>query len=212
MEERRVELRDGTVAVVRPIRPDDRERLRRGLRELSSESRYLRFHAPVSELDEEQLTYLTEVDQHDHVAWVTEDPDEPDAAGMGVARYVRLPDEPLVAEAAVTVADRYQGRGVGTLLLEIITQRAAENGVETLRNYVLAENEKMLDVLDSLGAHRQLLDSGVWQVDVPVPRGTVAGTAVMSLMREISRGSLGSGWRTVLPGLGRRLRAHRSEG
>jgi RimJ/RimL family protein N-acetyltransferase len=161
-----VVLRDGSRAVIRPIRPEDRDRLQAGLARLSERSRYLRFHAPVRRLSPEQLRYLTEVDGVDHVAWVALDPDDPSEPGMGVARYVRLPGEPTVAEAAVTVQDRYQGRGLGTLLLELLSRSAVANGIETLRNYVLAENTAMLEVFDALGASRVDEGGGVYRVDM----------------------------------------------
>lgn len=165
----RVELRDGTPAVLRPIVPEDRMRLAEGLRLLSPRSRYLRFHSGVNQLTDEQLDYLTEVDGHDHVAWVAVNPDEPDEPGMGVGRYVRLPSEPDVAEAAITVADRYQGRGLGTLLLSLVARSAIENGIRTLRNYVLADNDAMLGIFEGLPVTRSDEGHGVYRVDMHLP-------------------------------------------
>lgn len=165
----RVELRDGTPAIIRPIQPGDKARLQQGLHRLSPRSRYLRFHTGVSTLTGEQLRYLTEVDGRDHVAWVALNPDAPDEPGMGVGRYVRLPDEPEVAEAAVTVADHYQGRGLGTLLLALVARSAVENGIATLRHYVLAENQSMLGILADLPATRVPEGGGVDRVDVALP-------------------------------------------
>jgi RimJ/RimL family protein N-acetyltransferase len=167
-KEVRVVLRDGTRALLRPIRPEDRERLARGLAEVSPETRYLRFHAPVRRLTDQQLDYFTNVDQRDHLAWVALDLDDLDAAGMGVARCVRIADEPDVAEAAITVHDRYQGRGLGTVLLGVLARAARDQGIRVFRNYVLAENEPMLKLLDDLGATRSLEDSGAFRVDVPI--------------------------------------------
>lgn len=161
-----VVLRDGTPAHIRPIRPDDKERLQRGLQQLSPRSRYLRFHAPVTRLSDQQLRYLTEIDYADHMAWVAVDPQHPEDPGMGVARYVRLPDEPTVAEAAVTVADQHQGKGLGTLLLDRLTATARANGIRTFRNYVLAENRPMLEIFDHLGGVRISEGAGVHRVDV----------------------------------------------
>ncbi len=170
-----VELRDGSRALVRPIRPDDKERLRVGLAKLSPQSRYLRFHTPVVEFTEEQLRYLTEVDFKDHVAWVAIDPYAIDEPGMAVARYVRLEEDETVAEAAITVADAYQGRGVGSLLLGILARSARENGIETFRSYVLSENTPMLRIFQRLGARiitpeeDPSLDEGVTRIDLPLP-------------------------------------------
>ena len=169
-----VELRDGTRAIIRPIRPEDRDRLREGLSRLSPESRYLRFHTPVVELTDEQLTYLTEIDYRDHMAWVALDPYEPDEPGMGVARYVRLEEDPTAAEAAITVADRYQGRGLGSVLLGILARSAREQGIHTFRSYVLEENTAMLRIFERLGAtqvppREGEVGEGVIRIDLPLP-------------------------------------------
>lgn len=164
-----VELRDGTRAHLRPIRADDKERLQTGLQQLSSRSRYLRFHTPMSHFTQAQLRYLTEIDYHDHMAWVAVNPDDPDEPGMGVARYVRLAEDPTIAEAAVTVLDQYQGNGLGTLLLQTLTTSAVDNGVRTFRNYVLAENRPMLEVFEHLGGVRVSEGGSVDRVDVELP-------------------------------------------
>jgi GNAT superfamily N-acetyltransferase len=116
-----VTLRDGTRALVRPIRPDDKQRLVDGLERLSPESRYRRFLRPVTSLSERELRYLTEIDYVNHFAWVAVAADVEDQPGLGVARYVRDPKDPEVAEAAVAVIDDYQGKGVGTVLLRMLT-------------------------------------------------------------------------------------------
>lgn len=164
-----VVLRDGGRALIRPIVPEDKDRLRRGLDELSPRSRLLRFHAPIDQLTDEQLAYLTEIDYRDHFAWVATDPEHPDEPGMGVARYVRLRSDPEVAEAAVTVTDRHQGRGLGTLLLAVLAATAVTRGIAWFRNYVLDDNEVMLDLFDRVGAVLAHEGLGVYRVDVPLP-------------------------------------------
>jgi RimJ/RimL family protein N-acetyltransferase len=168
--QRRATLRDGTSVLLRQIRPEDRERLAAGLRELSPESRYLRFHEDLAEFTPEQLAYLTEVDHVDHEAIVAIDLDRPGHPGIGVARFVRDPFEREVAEAAVTVADRYQGQGAATLLLGALAGRGREEGVEVFRHYVLARNAAMLDVFDHLGATREREAGDLWRVDLELPR------------------------------------------
>ena len=193
-------LRDGTRVLLRPIRPEDKDRIRRGLDLLSPRSRYLRFQHVVDRLSEDQLRYLTEVDHHDHEAWVALDEDEPAAPGMGVARYVRLAEDPTVAEAALTVLDDYQGRGLGTLLLAVIGERAIRNGVRTFRNYVLAENRSMLDVFEQLGATVRAEPYGLMVVDLPLPRrvedlpDTPAGRAMRQLAGRARMGQSPPMW------------------
>jgi GNAT superfamily N-acetyltransferase len=164
-----VTLRDGTRALLRPIRPEDKTRLQEGVRRLSPESRYRRFHAALDRLTDAQLADLTEIDYEDHMAWVAVTL-EPDGRGMGVARYIRLAEDPTIAEVAVTVADEYQGRGLGSLLLLVLSRSAIEHGIRTFRNYVLADNVAMLAALSDLGATSTLDEGyGVHRVDMPLP-------------------------------------------
>jgi GNAT superfamily N-acetyltransferase len=161
-------LRDGTRILVRPVLPQDKDRLREGFAHLSAQSRYRRFLTALDELSDEQVRYLTEIDYVDHMAWVALDPSRPDHPGVGVARYVRLPDDPTVAEAAVTVLDDYQGRGVGTILLRLLAGSALEHGIRSFRGYVLAANDPMVDILHDLGA-TVANEGSLLRVDVPIP-------------------------------------------
>lgn len=167
---RDAKLRDGTKVLIRQIRPSDRTRLEAGMAELSAASRYLRFHANVTTLSEEQLDYLTQVDHVDHEALIALDLRHRDRPGIGVARYIREPYERDVAEAAITVIDTYHGQGAGTILLGALAARARENDVRVFRNYVLEGNHAMLEVFDHLGAERHWQEaSGLWCVDLEVP-------------------------------------------
>jgi RimJ/RimL family protein N-acetyltransferase len=167
-------LGDGTRVRIREVEPGDRAQFVEGFDKLSTRSRYLRFHSAVEELSDAQLDYLTQVDQVDHVAWVAIDLDEPDEPGIGVARFVRLDDEPNVAEAAVTVLDAYQGRGLGTLLLRVLADAARQRDIDVFRAYVLGDNRPMLSVLDRLGPTRRARQDGVYQIDVDLGPATVS--------------------------------------
>jgi RimJ/RimL family protein N-acetyltransferase len=181
------ELRDGTRALIRPIRADDKARLLEGFDALSAESRMLRFHVPTPRLSEEQVRYLTEIDYVDHMAWVAQDLGRDGHPGMGVARYIRMPREPHVAEAAVTVVDAYQGKGLGTVLLGFLSRSAREHGIEVFRNYVLAENTAMLDLLEELGASRRQEEQGVYTVDMPLDSDAdVADTPAGRVFRAVA--------------------------
>lgn len=182
-----VVLPDGTNLRVRRIRPEDRDRLEQGWEGLSADSRYMRFQHVVEHLSDEQLRRFTEVDHRDHVAWIALDTDHPEVPGAGVGRYIRLSDEPTVAEAALTVADEYQGRGIGTLLLSVLVEDALDNGVEVFRNYILEENESMLGLFDGLGATCAPEGDGVLRVDLPLPDDVadLPQTPVGRTMRQV---------------------------
>lgn len=162
-------VRDGRPVLCRPIRPDDGDRLRDGFARLSARSRYLRFMTSMPHLPDEQVEYLTNVDYHDHMAWVAVDPTDSAHPGLGVARYIRVPGEPTVAEAAVTVVDEHQGRGIGTVLVGLLALSARQNGIDTFRAYVLGENHPMLEILRDLGATASHEEGSLLRVDVPLP-------------------------------------------
>jgi RimJ/RimL family protein N-acetyltransferase len=187
---RRTRLRDGTRVLLRQIRPADRDRLAEGLRRLSPASRLLRFHVDRDELTDGELDYLSQVDHLDHEAIVALDLDHPEMPGLGLARYIRDPYERHVAEAAVTVADDYQRRGVGTLLLGALAALARTHGVQVFRSYVLEQNQPMLRLLDQLGAFRELEAVGLWRVDLALPerdadlRDSPAGKAFLAAAKD----------------------------
>jgi GNAT superfamily N-acetyltransferase len=147
-------LRDGTEVLVRPIRPEDAAVLEEAFERLSDRSRYQRFLSPMARLNAKTLHYLTDVDHHDHEALVAFDRET--AQGLAVARYVRDRTQRDRAEAAVTVVDAWQGRGLGTLLLELLEGRAREEGINRFYALVLASNRDMLDVFARLGPTHEL--------------------------------------------------------
>lgn len=177
------DLRDGTRIILRPIRPEDKERLSEGLERLSERSRFRRFMAPVDALSAEQLAYLTEIDHFDHFAWVATLETSPDF-GIGVGRYVRLEEDPSIAEAAVTVLDEYQGRGLGTLIVGLLAATARMVGIERFRAYVLEENEPMLGLLRVLGAESGYDSSGVFRLDIPLRTDPATDEPVAETMRQ----------------------------
>jgi len=138
----RIRLRDGAEIIVRAIEPDDAERLRVGFQQLSAVSRYRRFLGPIDELTREQLSYLTRVDHVSHEAIAAIDPTTAEA--IGIARYVRDPDDERQADVAVVTADRWQNRGVATALIERLVTRARAAGIDTATARMLAGDEAAL--------------------------------------------------------------------
>lgn len=134
---------------------------------LSPESRYLRFFSPVNHLSEEELRFFTEVDQVNHVAWGAIHPNDPDLPGLGIGRFVRLEDNPDVAEAAVTVLDQYQRQGLGTILVCLLCLLAADLDVKIIRGAILPQNRFLIDWLHSLGGTTEYHEGAIL-VDMPV--------------------------------------------
>lgn len=147
-----ISLADGTRVHLRLLRPEDREKLERGFERLSGESRYRRFLGPKSELSDEEIEYLTDVDQYNHIAIAAELAEgERAGEGIAVARCVRLHDDPDIAEAAVTVIDEFQHKGLGRKLLIRLVGAARERGIEKFRATLFSQNEPMRNLLREVG-------------------------------------------------------------
>lgn len=142
-----VTLRDGSIAALRPIQPDDRVLLIEGLSKMSVESRFNRFGTGVDHLTDAELDYLTNVDHVGHVAWGALIDGEP----AGVSRYIRFSDF-LCADIAVTVVDKYQGRGLGRVLFEALIASARANGIDELCFAVQPFNEAVRRMLADVDA------------------------------------------------------------
>lgn len=168
-----VRIRDGSRVEVRPIEPDDKDALRAAFDRLSVQSRYERFMSPLDQMTPSMLRYFTEVDHVDHEALVAFDPDS--GRLIGVARYVRDDKDPETAEAAITVADDWHGRGLGTALLHELADTARSNDVKRFSAFVLARNDDMIDMLFRLG-RANVVDrhQGVVELVAELPRSGVS--------------------------------------
>ena len=168
-----VALRDGSHVRIRQGRRSDRELLLRGFQRLSPESRYRRFLAAMPRLTEATVRQLTGIDHFDHEAVIALDKEGTEA--LAVAEYVRDPERPDAAEVAVTVIDDWQGRGLGTLLLEVISARARQEGVRTFTAWMLAQNREMMDLFQHLGPV-QVVDreAGTVEIELAIPAAGVA--------------------------------------
>ena len=120
-----VTLRDGTDAFVVPLERTDRAALVAEFETLSPESQRRRFLAPVRHLSDAMLDHLVDdVDGVDHIALVLCVETSPDVYDpVALARMVRYADVTDAADLAVTVKDEWQGRGVATVLLEVLMRR-----------------------------------------------------------------------------------------
>jgi GNAT superfamily N-acetyltransferase len=180
-----VELQDGSWVSIRPIRPEDAAALERGFERLSADSRYKRFLTSVERLTPSQLRYLTEVDHRDHEAMIAFDLAHPGEA-VGVGRFVR-DDSGERAEAAVTVADDWQGKGLGTALTRILAGRAAEEGVRTWTALLLADNADMTGLLQDVGSVEVTdREGGTIQVDVPLDQELIWDPALRRVLRAVA--------------------------
>ena len=162
----KVNLRDGTEVLLRPIEPTDAERLQGLFNRLSAESIYLRFLEPLKELTLKAAQRYATVDYHGNMAIVAALPE--DAELIGVARYGQSsPPEPGVVDAAVVVADAFQGRGLGTILLLRLVEYARTQDIKAMHATVHQSNAQIMRFITKSGlpTERKLAD-GVWDIRV----------------------------------------------
>jgi RimJ/RimL family protein N-acetyltransferase len=193
-----ITLRDGSRALIRPVRPDDKPLFAAAYERLSPESRRRRFLAAPSRLSTEDLRYFTEIDHRRHEALIALDPDTCDL--VGDARYVRLPGERESAEVATFVADDWQQRGLATSLLTELTRRARANGLRRYTAVVSADNGVVLETLERFGARHKGARAGEVELEIDLPSEGVP-TRLMGPLRWAAAGQL-----RLLGGLARRLR------
>jgi RimJ/RimL family protein N-acetyltransferase len=146
-------LPDGARVLIRPIRPDDKGMLADGLRRLSPQSAQRRFLTPKRSFSRAELRYLTEVDGLDHVALVAEHPSAPARRLIAVGRFVRLQDDPRAAEVAVTVADDWQGRGLGSVLGKHLAHSARNRDIRRFTATMASENVPAHRLMAKLTEH-----------------------------------------------------------
>jgi GNAT superfamily N-acetyltransferase len=184
-----LELRDGSRVLLRPVMPEDKERLVQGLDRLSPASRYRRFMTAVARIPPKQLAYFTELDYVNHYAVGAITLDEPGEPGVGVARYVRLVEQPEVAEVAVTIIDEYQGRGLGKLLLRALAAVAAEHRIQTFQAEIMGDNHGARALVTGLGARIARRGNPLlFVMDVPKQMEDVRGTPLYDTLRALARG------------------------
>jgi len=164
-----VVLRDGSTLHLRPVRPDDDVKLLDMLRHMSSQALYYRFMT-VPRIDLAKAAQLAQADFDRQYVLAGE------CAGaiVAIAGYYVDESSPHRAEVAFAVADAWQGRGIGTRLLECLAEIGRRRDIRTFDAYVLGENRRMMDVfLESGFTVAQQLDTGVFHVTLELELSSI---------------------------------------
>ena len=147
--ERDVVLRDGTQVHVRPIRPEDAPRLVAAYDRLSAHSAYQRFFSAMRRLPPNWARFLATADYRRRLALIAERPSGAEMELLGVARYEASHDD--APEVALVILDAWQNRGLGTALFQALLEAAEARGIRKFRAWVLADNMRMLDLIQRYG-------------------------------------------------------------
>jgi acyl-CoA synthetase (NDP forming)/RimJ/RimL family protein N-acetyltransferase len=168
-----VVLSDGGTVRIRPIRPDDADRIVDFHGRQSPESIYFRYFTPHPRLSDDEVAHLTNVDYVDRMAFVA----LRDDIMIGVARYDRWPLR-SEAEVAFFVDDEHRGRGMATVLLEYLAEAARQSGISSFTATVLPTNQRMVGVFRAAGFQvRSSFEEGVIEVHLdlqPTPEAVAA--------------------------------------
>jgi acetyltransferase len=174
--DREVTLRDGVRVRIRPVLPEDEPRLITLYGRLSQHTRYQRFFSVMKRLPPDWARYFANVDYRRRMALVAERDLDWRPELIGLARY-EPSDEKDTAEVAIVVRDYWQGKGLGTLLLDEILPAGETNGISRFRAYALADNHRMLAMLSHLtDIHQRKIEQGVVELlftwrGIPTPAG-----------------------------------------
>lgn len=171
-----VVLRDGTTVHIRSMIPSDEPGLVDLLQSLSPDSRWLRFHSTQSQsaLATEAHREATLEDAFSLVA-ISDD------RIVGHAFFVNLDNDR--AEVAFTIADRFQGRGLATILLGQLAEVATLNGIQTFEASFAGANQAMLSVFRESGFPIEV-SAGPGQLKVVFPTSLSAEAIARFEQRE----------------------------
>jgi len=146
--ERRIAAPDGTHLLVRPIRPEDEELVRRFFGHVTADDLRLRFFAPVKDIGHAFIARLTQLDYARAMAFIAIDESSGEMLG-GVRLHADANYEN--AEYAILVRSDLKGRGIGWLLMKMLIEYARSEGIRRIEGQVLRENTTMLTMCAELG-------------------------------------------------------------
>ncbi|MBN1780831.1 GNAT family N-acetyltransferase [bacterium] len=165
-------LKNGVPVFVRPFRPSDIHQIIIGFNKMSSRSRYRRFFQSVRKLPASHLDELLRVDNDNRLA-LCAGAIMPDGRweGAGIIRFSRPYPGSKCAEIALTVIDKYQGLGLGTLLFELISEKALECGLTHFTGHVLPDNTSMIKILRRHAVQNTLVEGPVLECEIQLHSG-----------------------------------------
>ncbi len=163
---RKLILKDGTLCSIRKIKPNEKEQIRELFLQTSPESRYYRFFSATNQINDKLLDSMIKNDANNvSLVCIVKD------SIVGIASY-NLAQNFQTAEVSFLVQDKFQGKGIGTLLLEELAKFAWLAGIKELEALVLADNYNMIGVFKNSGFElsHEKLDSSTIHLKLPLSR------------------------------------------
>lgn len=146
-------LRDGSHVLIRPIHAADAALEKAFIERLSPVSRRYRFLGSIGEPGDELLRRLTDIDYRRDAAFVALVHRDGEKREVGVSRF-SLGADGRTCECAVTVADEWQHKGLGVVLMRHLIEVARARGIRSMVSYDAADNAAMRELADFLGFRR----------------------------------------------------------
>lgn len=171
-------LADGTSVCIRSIRATDEARMREGIEQLSTHSRYLRFFSVQPMPSDAVIERLVAADGHHHIAWGAIATDDEDHPAIGAVHAMRDGPHGSSAEFSVGVIDEYHGLGLARMLIAVLLVNCRHENIASLDVQILSENKAAANLVRYLGAERCKAEFSVTEYSLDIE------TALAKLRRE----------------------------
>ena len=164
------QLENGAKVCIRSIRPSDEEQMRKGIAQLSLESRYLRFFTAQPMPPDRVIEKLVDVDGHRHIAWGAIFSDDPDNPPIGAVHVVRDDECSRNGEFSVAIVDAFHGLGLARMLTAVLLVNCRIEGIVSLEVQILSQNRAAINLVKSLGGQKCGSEASVsdYRVDTAV--------------------------------------------
>jgi RimJ/RimL family protein N-acetyltransferase len=183
LDQYRLNLRDRLPVILRPLLPDDRERIIEAFKRLSPESTYFRFWTSFRGANPTFIERLCAESTEQHASWIIVIENNDEVPGVGGGSFWRSSEVADTAEVSFTVADEFQGQGAGTLLLAAIWEHAYSIGIRQFVAHVLDDNHVMLTWWSSLGAAHVRHSHGGWELTLKLDETLLPDTSAANSLR-----------------------------
>jgi acetyltransferase len=159
-----VQGKDGVPLTLRPIRPEDEPLISKFHETLSDRSVYLRYFSPLvlsQRVTHERLARVCFADYNREIPIVV----EREGQIIAVSRLSRL-HQPDTARFTMLVSDRFQGQGLGHIIMQHILEIARAEKLTRLVAHMLAENTTMQRLCQKHGFHITPLEQGFVRAEI----------------------------------------------
>jgi GNAT superfamily N-acetyltransferase len=154
---------DGKTITIRPINIQDMQLEHEFIDHLSAETKHYRFFGAINHISDKMLKAFCDVDGKNSMAFIATEQVNDEETEIGVCRYV-ITQNPDIHEMAVTIADKWQYKGLGKLLMNELIDYAKSHGVKSIYSVELADNSLMHMLSKELGMQAKMDPDDAHQV------------------------------------------------